>query len=172
LAPGAREGSAKITNGHLAAGKLRGVKGRVWEGGHRVPFIARWPNAIPAGTVSHETLGFTDMLATFAALVGVDLTEGVGADSVNRLAMLLGRAVTPRPAMVHHSSSAFALRHGKWKIVFGVGEHRVKSAAGKGYLFDLEADPSESNDLWQAYPEVVERLTEQFKTITETGRRK
>lgn len=171
LEPGAREGTATITNGHQSAGNLRGRKGRVWEGGHRVPFIARWPDKIPSGKVSHETICFTDMLATFAALVGEELPKGAGEDSFNRLPALLGATMKPRPATVHHSSSAFALRQGKWKIVFGEGEKRVRSAPGKGYLFDLEADPYESQDLWNAHPELVEQLRAQFATITNANLR-
>ena len=110
------------------------------------------------------------MLATFAALVGEDLPVASGEDSFNQLPALLGNSVKPRPAMVHHSSSAFALRHGKWKIVFGVGEKRVKAAAGKGYLFDMEADPFETNDLWSQQPEVVADLTKQFESIQKNGR--
>ncbi|MFT6620827.1 MAG: arylsulfatase A-like enzyme [Limisphaerales bacterium] len=166
LEPGAREGSAMITNGHRSAGKLRGIKGRVYEGGHRVPFIARWPGHIPSGAVSHETICFTDLLATFAALSGDKLPAGAGEDSFNRLPAFLGKAMKPRPAMVHHSSSAFALRQGKWKLIFGQGEKRVKTAPGKGYLFDLEADPYETNDLWPTRPELVKDLTARFEAIT------
>ncbi|MEM1228045.1 MAG: arylsulfatase [Planctomycetota bacterium] len=170
LEPGAREATAEITNGHLAAGKLRGVKGRVWEGGHRVPFIARWPDKIVRGSVSDDLICFTDMLATFAALVSEDLPDASGEDSFNRLPALLGQPVKMRPAMVHHSSTAFALRHGKWKIVLGQGEKRVKPDAGKGYLFDMAADPFETHDLWSQHPEVVADLTNKFKSIQENGR--
>ena len=82
---------------------------------------------------------------------------------------LLGKPVKPRPAMVHHSSTAFALRHGKWKIVFGVGENRVKTVDGRAYLYDLDADPFETNDLWSRHPEVVADLTKQFESIQKNG---
>ncbi|MEM9366704.1 MAG: arylsulfatase [Planctomycetota bacterium] len=170
LEPGAHEGTARITNGHLSAGRLRGYKGRLWEGGHRVPFIARWPGRIPCGHVCDHAICFTDMLATFAAMVGEDLPEDSGEDSFNQLPALLGNPVKPRSAMVHHSNTAFALRHGKWKIVFGVGENRVKAAFGKGYLYDLDTDPIETNDLWSQHPEVGEDLTNQFESIQKNGR--
>lgn len=166
LEAGAPESSAKITNGHLSAGPLRGIKGSVWESGHRVPFIARWPEKIPAGKVSDEALCFKDMLATFAALVGEDLPENAGEDGFNRLPVLLGETMEARPAMIHHSSTAFAMRSGKWKIVFGQGEERVTHAEGKGYLFDLAADPYEKHDLWTKHPELVQKLTTQFEAVT------
>ena len=169
LQPGAPEGTAKVTNGHLSAGKLRGVKGRVWEGGHRVPFLARWPDQIPAGEVSQGTFCFTDMLATIATLVGQELPKSAGEDGFNRLPILLGKKMEPRPAMVHHSSTAFAMRKEKWKIVFGEGENRVKAATGKGHLFDLEADPYETNNLWNNRPELVKQLTVQFQKITDSA---
>ncbi len=164
---GAPEGTAKITNDHRSAGKLRGVKGRVWEGGHRVPLIARWPSRIPAGAVSAEAICLTDILATVAALIGDELPDGVGEDSYNRLPIFLGKKMEPRPAIVHHSNSAFAMRSGKWKIVFGEGENRVRSAPGKGYLFDLESDPYETNDLWNDQPDVVKTLTTEFQKIVD-----
>jgi arylsulfatase A len=71
----------------------------------------------------------------------------------------------PRPAMIHHSSTAFAMRSGKWKIVFGQGEKRVQAAPGQGYLFDLEMDPRETKDLWADHPERVEELSRQFEAI-------
>ena len=170
LKPGAPEGTAKVTNKHLSAGRLRGYKARVWEGGHRVPFIARWPDRIPIGHVSDHTICLTDLLATIAAIVGENLPEENGEDSFNQLPALLGNSMQPRPAIVHHSSSAFTLRHGKWKIVFGVGENRVKTVDGRGCLYDLDSDPFETNDLWSQHPDVFADLTRQFETIRKNGR--
>ncbi|MEM9346462.1 MAG: arylsulfatase [Planctomycetota bacterium] len=170
LEPGARESTAKITNGHLPAGKLRGYKAQVWEGGHRVPFIARWPGKIPSGKVSNSPICFTDMLATIAALVGEELPEANGEDSFNRLPVLLGKPVNERHVMVHHSSTVFALRSGKWKIIFKVREKRSNPAEDLGYLFDMKADPYETKNLWSQEPEIVAELTEQFESIQNSGR--
>ncbi|MEM1296757.1 MAG: sulfatase-like hydrolase/transferase [Verrucomicrobiota bacterium] len=167
LEPGAPEGTATITNGHLAAGDFRGQKGRVWEAGHRVPFLARWPNRIPKGMVSDYAFCGTDLLATFAELLESPLPEEAGEDSVSLLPTLLGDSQPPRPPMIHHSSTAFALRSGDWKIVFGQGENRVKEAPGQGYLFDLDTDPGETRDLWPQFPERVKELTAQFEAITQ-----
>jgi arylsulfatase A len=163
------EGTAKITNGHLSAGKLRGQKGRVWEGGHRIPFIARWPDKIPAGKVSDGLLCFTDLMATFATLVGGNIPQNTGEDGVDRLTVLLGEAGEPHPPTVHHSSTAFAMRSGKWKIVFGEGDQQVKTAPGHGYLFNLEDDPGETRDLWNKHPDLVDSLTRQFEAIAKGG---
>ncbi|MEM6260019.1 MAG: arylsulfatase [Planctomycetota bacterium] len=170
LEPGAPERTARVTNGHLAAGQLRGSKGHIWEGGHRVPFIARWPGNIPRGEVVHDAICFTDMLATFAALVGEELPETSGEDSFNRLPVLMGDTVDTEHLMIHHASTVFALRRGKWKIIFGVGEKRVRAVEGEGYLFDMEADPYETNNLWHQEPEVVADLTRQFESIQSNGR--
>jgi arylsulfatase A len=166
---GKPEGTAKITNGHKSMGNFRGVKGRVWEGGHRVPFIARWPRAIPAGLVSDYTFCFTDILATFADLLNKPLPPGAGEDSFTMLPALLGKSMDHRPAIIHHSNSAYAMRSGKWKIVFGQGQERVQPKEGFGYLFDLETDPYETKDLWDKHPAIVSDLIQQFKAITTHG---
>jgi arylsulfatase A len=169
LKVGETEGMARITNAHKSMGELRGRKGRVWEGGHRVPFVARWPDNIRAGSVSNNTMVFTDMLATFADLLNVELPKGAAEDSFTMLPALLGQSMDPRPAIIHHSNSAYAMRSGNWKIVFGQGEERVQPEEGKGYLFDLETDPYETNDLWKKYPEIVAKLTEEFDSIRKLG---
>ena len=169
LEVGKSEGTAKITNGHKSMGDLRGRKGRVWEGGHRVPFIARWPGNIPAGTTSDYTFCFTDVLATIADLIGKELPSGAGEDSFTMLPALLGKSMDQRPAIIHHSNRGFAMRDGKWKIVFGEGEDRLQPKEGHGYLFDLETDPYERNDLWSTRPEVVAQLTKRFNVITQHG---
>ena len=166
---GKSEGTAKITNGHKSMGDWRGRKGRVREGGHRVPFVARWPKNIPAGSTSDYTFCFTDLLATIADLLDEEFPKSAGEDSFSMLPALLGKPMEHRPAIIHHSNSSYAMRDGKWKIVFGQGEGRVQQKEGHGYLFDLETDPYETNDLWNARPNVVEKLTGTFNQITRQG---
>ena len=173
LAPGARESTATISNGHRSAGDLRGFKARIFEGGHRVPFIARWPDRIPSGRVSAQPASLVDLMATIAAIIEEELPNDAAEDSFNMLAALDGTAGTApiRTAMVHHSGAgAFALREGTWKIVFGQGEERVRPADGSGYLFDLQADLRETKNLWDEQPEVVERLTALLDRYRAAGR--
>ena len=173
LAPGARESTATISNGHRSAGDLRGFKGRIFEGGHRVPFIARWPDRIPPGTLSAQPASLVDLVATVAAIIEEELPNHVAEDSFNMLAALDGTAGTEpiRTAMVHHSGTgSFALRDGPWKIVFGRGEERPRSAQGLGYLFDLQSDIRETTNLWDEQPAVVERLTALMDDYRESGR--
>ena len=173
LQPGARESTAVVSNGHRAAGELRGFKGTVFEGGHRVPFIARWPSRIPAGSLSHQPFSLVDMLATLAAIVGEELPDNAGEDSFNMLPALVGAETdaTVRTAIVHHSGrGAFALREGRWKIVFGHGEERVQPLDGVGYLFDLQADPRETTDLWDVHPVLVDELSAKMDGFRNSGR--
>lgn len=173
LAPGARESTATVSNGHRSAGDLRGFKASIYEGGHRVPFIARWPNKIPAGSVSTQPASLVDLLATAAAIVGEELSKDDAADSFDMLAALEGTAGADamRTAIVHHSGiGAFALRDGRWKIVFGQGEDRVQPTEGAGYLFDMHADPRETKNVWEEHPEVVARLTALMEAYRAKGR--
>ena len=92
---------------------LRGVKGSLWEGGHRVPFLARWPDRIKPGTTSAALIAHLDMPATLAALVGTAVPEGQCRDSVNVLPALLGESSHGRETFVAHSGGTrgpFALR--------------------------------------------------------------
>ncbi len=173
LEPGAPERTATVSNGHRSAGELRGFKGRIYEGGHRVPFIARWPLRFPAGTASRQPMSLVDLMATVAAIIGEELPEDAAEDSVNMIDALKGAAseAPMRSAMVHHSGGgAFALRDGPWKIVFGRGEDRVQPMENAGYLFDLHADPGETTDLWNEHPGVVGRLTAMMERFRGTGR--
>ena len=173
LVPGARESTAVVSNGHRSAGEFRGFKGTVFEGGHRVPFVASWPGRIPAGSVSHEPYSLVDLLATAAAIVGEDLPDHSAEDSFSMLPALVTAetVATMRTAIVHHSGrGAFALREGRWKIVFGRGKERVQPREGAGYLFDLEADPRETTDLWGEHPAVVEELSAKMGRLRSSGR--
>jgi len=176
--------------GHDPSGNLRGIKADVWDGGHREPFVARWPGKIPAGTVSDELvcltdlmatcICLTDLLATCAAIVGADLPDNAGEDSYNILPALMGqnRAEPIREAVVHHSGSGmFAIRQGKWKLVLGRGSggfsvpRTIKPKPGEpeGQLYNLEDDLAESRNLWSENPEIVERLTNLLEKYKQQG---
>jgi arylsulfatase A len=78
-------GAVKGANGHLSEWKFRGYKSNIWEGGHRFPFIARWPGKILPGTSSEEVISLTDMFASFSSLVSHDVGDNEGDDSYNVL---------------------------------------------------------------------------------------
>ncbi|MCP5109894.1 MAG: sulfatase-like hydrolase/transferase, partial [bacterium] len=113
-------GRVAAEKGHKINGDLLGSKFGIWEGGHRVPFIAWWPGEIPAGTVSDQTLISVDMLASFAALTGQKLRAEAQKDSINMLPALTGEPDEPlRTEMfvTPHKATHMALRRGKWMYI-------------------------------------------------------
>lgn len=164
---------------HRATDVYRGMKGDAWEGGHRMPFIARWPGNIPPGAVSEETICFTDLLATFAAILGRSLPEDAGEDSYNILPAVLGkRHERPiREATVHDAVRYLAIRQGTWKLIPGLGsggfsEPRTRDPGPgepEGQLYNLEVDPRERNNLYGEHPHLVERLSELLEQYKEQG---
>ena len=162
--------------GHQGNAHLRGTKADIWEGGHRVPLVMRWPGKVPAGTVSGELVELTDLLATCAAITGAELPEGAGPDSRNMLpAMLAEKADTPvRDYAVHHSLwGHFAIRQGPWKMAPKRGsggftrDREVKPKPGEpvGQLYNLAEDPQETKNVWSENPEVVERLAKLLEEV-------
>jgi arylsulfatase A len=158
------------TYGHKSCGDLRGFKADIWDGGHREPFIARWPGRIQAGSVSDETVCLADLMATCAGIVGAELPENTGEDSYDILPVLLGEAPDglSREGTVHHSyDGMFSIRHGKWKLILGRGSggftHPIRVTPGpgepKGQLYDMENDLAETTNLWAERSDIVERLT-------------
>lgn len=108
--------------GHRPNGTLRGIKRQIWEGGHRIPLIVRWPGEVEAGSTSDETVCLTDLMATLAAYFEYDLPHAAAEDSVNILPVLRGEAYSQpiREATVHHSvTGMFAIRQDDWKLVEG-----------------------------------------------------
>ena len=137
-------GGQKGANGHKSAMDFRGYKGDIWEGGHRVPFIVRWPGKVKSGAVSDELVSLGDMCATLADLVGAPLQVNAAEDSWSVLPAFLGRS-RGKPlheALIFQSGSgALAIRQGRWKHIAAGQE------GGKGQLYDLDADPGETRDL-------------------------
>jgi len=152
--------------GHSAAGELRGMKADAWEGGHRMPFIARWPGHVEAESTSDQTLCFVDMMATLAAIAGVEVPTGAGEDSCNFLPVLLGTATKPVRTTTILKQGATVVRQGRWKLITHLGSggfsrpRRVAPSPGgpKGQLYDLDTDLGETKNLWTEKPEIVERL--------------
>jgi arylsulfatase A-like enzyme len=155
---GYQDGSGSDKSGHRCNGALRGFKGGLYEGGSRVPFIARWPGKIPAGKASGELICHVDMLATFAALTGKKLPAGAGPDSFDVLPALL--AAKPAKACRDHlvTQAGYvggrAVRQGPWKLVGAGGKKK-----GKPELFHLGKDLGETNDLSAQEPQKVKELT-------------
>lgn len=150
---------------------LRGTKGTVFEGGHRVPFIARWPGHIKPGSTSPALMAHLDMAATFAALTGVPVPAGGCPDSVNVLPALLGQSPTARENFVAHNggiNGPFGLRAGPWKYITAGAGGGYGKAAGQGngvpknpptpQLFNLATDLAEEKNLAAEQPEKLKEM--------------
>ena len=156
---------------HMSNGHWRGGKGHISEGGHRVPFLMQWPRGIEAGSTVAATVSLTDMYATLAGIVGEEPDPGVAPDSVSLLPLLHGQAETRGAPVVHHSRNGmFALRDGRWKLVFGDGHggagRRTGGPFGRPWqLFDLEQDPREDRNVAGENPEVMARMEAALEQI-------
>jgi len=157
------------------------MKADVWDGGHRIPFVARWPGHTKAGTTSDELICLVDLMATCAAILGEDLPDNAAEDSYNILPALLGESGNRpiREAVVHHSGSGvFAIRQGKWKLITRLGSGgwtkprsaKPKPDGPKGQLYDMENDLAEQHNLWLERPDIVERLTRLLEKYQAEGR--
>ena len=167
--------------GHRANDGLRGQKSDIWEAGHRIPFIARWPGKIKAGRTRPDLVCLTDLFATVAAIVDVPLPRDAAEDSFSLLPTLLGRKrhAPIREAIVHHSGDGtFGIREGPWKLALALGSHGFseprsitpKPGEAEGQLYNLADDPQEQRNLWLQKPEIVARLTALLKKYQTEGR--
>lgn len=167
--------------GHDPSFHFRGHKADIFEGGHRVPFLARWPGKIKAGTKNHQVICLTDLLATLADITGTEPDPAAGVDSYSLLPALLGESEqVVREATVHHSvNGSFAIRKGPWKLILCPG------SGGWSYpkpdtpeigslppfqLYNLDTDIREAENLVDQYPEIVDELSELLRQYIEDGR--
>lgn len=162
--------------GHASTGPWRGMKGDAWEGGHRMPFIVRWPGVVKTGSKSDVTICHTDVLATVAQVLDVKIPDGQAQDSVSFAAVLREQSTqATRETTIHQSSGrVLALRQGDWKLIPMLGSggfsqpRREKSVPGgpTGQLYDLRKDPGETKNLYLDEPEAVARLLKLHAEIT------
>ena len=172
---------------HNGSHPWRGMKRDKWEGGHRVPFIARWPGLIEAGSVSDQTICQTDIMATCAAILGYDLPHDAAEDSFNILPALLheDNGTPIRPFTLHQTNRlALAIRKGSWKYLDHQGsggnvynQERLQpfvlsesAPDAPGQLYNLDTDPGETKNLYFERPELVKELKALLEEAKESGR--
>ena len=148
-----------------SAGPLRGSKGTSWEGGTRVPFLARWPGRIPAGAVSSDLARTLDMFPTIAAIAGVPLPAGRAIDGQDIRAFVEGRAPSPAEWFFYYNSGGRleGVRDARWKLHLQFPEKGEPVTE----LFDLRVDPSERWDVAAEHPEIVARLNERMRQFAD-----
>ncbi len=190
------DGLAAWQAGLRADGNLLGFKFDAWEGGHREPFIARWPGHIPAGSTSNQLIGLVDLLGTISAVVGESLAAHEGVDSFNMLPALIGNP--DKPIRDHLLSAAptpatLALRQGQWLYINAQGsgggkeslevialthevnsditpDGKIKPDAPKTQLYDLAADEAETTNVVLQHPEVAQELKIRLEQIIKSKR--
>jgi arylsulfatase A-like enzyme len=167
--------------GHDPSHVFRGHKADIYEGGHRIPFLVRWPGKIKAGSKSSQTICLTDFMHTTADILQIPLPADAAEDSVSILPALFGKDRAPlREATVHHSiNGSFAIRQGKWKLEFCPGSggwssprpgQEDTSKLPPIQLYDLEADIAETRNVQGEHPDVVARLTALMTKYAADGR--
>ena len=169
------EGSGANLNGHSINGRLRGFKGSRFEGGVRVPLVARWPGHVQPGTETHQIASLVDLTATAAALTGQQLAPGDAPDSFNLLPLLESSGKTPARDHIivqQNGTQNIAIRQGKWKLIpeterrgnrAGTMANKADSTAGQ--LFDLETDIAESRNVAGQHPDLVKELSSRLEKV-------
>jgi arylsulfatase A len=167
--------------GHYPSYVFRGHKADIYEGGHRIPLICRWPAVVAPGSASNETVCLADLLATCSDILGIALPDNAAEDSVSMLPILQGRPLKhpPREATVHHSvDGSFSIRMGPWKLDMCPGSggwsHPQPGPECQGLppmqLYDLRQDIGERRNMIDHYPDVVRKLTDLLTGYVRNGR--
>lgn len=166
--------------GHKVSAELRGSKADLWEGGHRVPFIVKWPDKVLPGSSSGQLICHTDLFATVSEIVGSPLPKKGAEDSVSFLPALLGKKIqSTRKGIIHHSISGhFAYRHGKWKLLLARAsggwtspkENEAPINFPEAQLYDMSSDSAEQTNLYLKKPLVVQNLLSHLENDVNRGR--
>ncbi len=159
--------------GHYPSGPLRGYKSDVWEGGHRVPLIVRWPGVVRPGRICDRLVHQADLMATFAQIVGRPLPPNVGEDSFSLLPLLEGEDRDVRETAVSQSARGLlAVRRGPWKLIFGPGSGGWTKGkdAHPAQLYHLQDDLPESQNLYADRAETVTQLDALMQDLVRNGR--
>lgn len=177
---GTTPGSVTKKYGHVPNAPWRGLKADIWEAGHRVPHIVRWPGVVQAGKINDELICLVDWYATLADIHGVKLAEDQAEDSLSFFNLLGGGNVPNRKSLIHHGGNGtFAIRRGDWKLIEGnlgsggfskPGNVKPKADGPQGQLYNLVDDPKESKNLWMDEPAKVKELLAELNAIRESGR--
>lgn len=167
---------------HDSQGGLRGMKADVYEAGHRMPFMVRWPGVVDQGTVTDQTISFTDLMATFADILNTELPENAGEDSFSFYPILAREQSgieSIRPPVVSVSSRGVrTVQDGRWKLIESLGSGGFSDPAyiepepggPEGQLYNLDEDPAETNNLWLDHLDVVNRLQGILEDYDREGR--
>ncbi len=167
-------------HGHNPSFHFRGNKADIYDGGHRVPFLAMWPGTVKPGSEYAHPVCLLDFMATAADILGAKLPDNAAEDSVSFLPALTGKTREPlREAIVHHSiTGAFSIRQGNWKLALCPGSAgwsdprpgQEAKGAPEIQLYDLAADIGEKNNVQAQHPEIVARLTRLLEKYVAEGR--
>jgi hypothetical protein len=171
-------GAAELeSRGHYPSGPLRGYKGDAWEGGHRVPFVVRWPGTVEPGRVCDQLVHHADLMATVADILKTKLPENAGEDSFSLLPLLKGGTAPVREHAISCAMSGIpALRKGPWKLIAaasgngGFNKGGTVSPATPVLLFNLAEDIGETKNLAAENPELVKEMREQLEKLIRDGR--
>jgi len=165
--------AAMEERGHYPSGPLRGYKSDVWEGGHRIPFIVKWPGTIKPGSTSSQLIHQADIMATIAEIMGATLPVDAGEDSFSLLSLIKGDDKPVRTNAVSASISGVpSLRSGSWKLILGAGSCGW-SPGGDGesvQLYNLGNDLGETKNLAGEMPERVEEMRSLMEKLITDGR--
>ncbi|MCL6503832.1 MAG: arylsulfatase [Pirellulales bacterium] len=168
-----------LAAGHHPSYIYRGHKADIYEGGHRVPFIVRWPGRVAAGSVSAALVGFADVMATLADLLGVPLPEDACEDGYSFLPVLRGGPGMREVLVMHSANGSFAIRRGPWKLCLCPGSGGWSyPAPGRDdttglppvQLYNLETDPGEQHNVQAEHGEIVARLSQLLQDYVARGR--
>lgn len=171
--------------GHFPSYHWRGYKSDAWDGGHKIPFVMRWPTCIQAGAQYHRYVSLGDFMATAAEMLEEPLPDNAGEDSISFLSVMKGTGESKRDVIIHHSLyGKFAVRKDEWKLILCAGSGGFEGD-GSGYpwdqeakklglppyqLYNLKEDPSEKKNLYSENREKAQELLEILEDYIRRGR--